>query len=236
MEKGTIIELLTFLKAPHKFNYYSKFNSRFIFIVFFFCLPFNFLLGYIGQLNICKEFFGVTSNEVSKIISDKPFIIGFLLFGIILPVVEEFIFRYFLNTFWGSFFIFFGSIALSLPLLFSIDNKITTQVISPFIILIAIFIFIRINNSSLSKTKAAAFLNKYYPLFFYIICVSFGLVHLSNYYFNRHIIILPFTLVLPQIFMGMVFTYLRLRYGILSSIFLHILNNTFFFIFSYFLL
>jgi hypothetical protein len=69
---------------------------------------------------------------------------------------------------------------------------------------------------------------KYFPLFYYVLAVSFGLIHLTNFPNLRigHYLLFPL-IVSNQIIMGLIFGYVRVTYknGFVFSVLLHFLIN-----------
>ncbi len=70
------------------------------------------------------------------------------------------------------------------------------------------------------------FWQRHFGLIFYLVAISFGLVHLSNFHHLTvwHYLLAP-VLTLPQLFSGFYLGYVRMRYGIWYSIALHALWN-----------
>lgn len=65
----------------------------------------------------------------------------------------------------------------------------------------------------------------YYPTIFYLAAIIFGLVHISNYEMTSEVLWVAPILVLPQIVVGLLLGFLRVRYGLLWGFFLHALHN-----------
>nr|WP_137677359.1 CPBP family glutamic-type intramembrane protease [Parerythrobacter lutipelagi] len=75
----------------------------------------------------------------------------------------------------------------------------------------------------LRKQLPWGWFSRAFPLFFWISTLAFALVHLSNYTEGSLATLLPF--VIPQFISGSIFGYARVRYGLWSSILLHIAHN-----------
>lgn len=75
----------------------------------------------------------------------------------------------------------------------------------------------------LGRRPTMRWFQRLFPLFFWLSTVSFALVHLLNYAEGALAVLLP--LVLPQFISGSIFGYARVRYGLWSSILLHVLHN-----------
>jgi len=64
---------------------------------------------------------------------------------------------------------------------------------------------------------------RYFPIIFYVSAFSFGLIHISNYEHHNTIELLP--MVITQCFAGLLFGYVRLRFGLLAAIAMHAVFN-----------
>ncbi len=76
----------------------------------------------------------------------------------------------------------------------------------------------------LRRRGAMGWFQHIFPLLFWISCLLFAGVHLMNFSGNEWWTILP--LVLPQLSVGTMLSYLRVNYGLWSSMLLHILHNS----------
>ncbi len=74
---------------------------------------------------------------------------------------------------------------------------------------------------------------KSFKFIFYMFAIVFGLVHLSNYKLTTNIILLAPILVLPQIILGGYLGCIRIKFGLLWSVFLHGTYNAFFVLISF---
>ncbi|GAA0870942.1 hypothetical protein GCM10009117_00870 [Gangjinia marincola] len=66
---------------------------------------------------------------------------------------------------------------------------------------------------------------KLFPYFFYASVLLFGFVHLSNYQLNTSVLYFAPILVSAQLFTGITFGYIRVKFGLLYSIALHASYN-----------
>jgi Type II CAAX prenyl endopeptidase Rce1-like len=91
------------------------------------------------------------------------------------------------------------------------------------LILLVLVIFYNVKQKHLD-----VFREKYYGYFFYFLCISFGLMHITNFYKilpNNLIWMAPF-FVLPQIFLGIFAGYIRIKNGFFWGLLMHIAFNT----------
>jgi len=75
---------------------------------------------------------------------------------------------------------------------------------------------------------------KPFKIAFYTFAIAFGFIHITNYEITNTILLFSPILIAPQIFAGLYFGYIRVKFGLLWSIALHATYN--FFLFSLFLL
>ena len=66
---------------------------------------------------------------------------------------------------------------------------------------------------------------KLFKIAFYAIGIIFAYVHLFNFELTTNVILFSPLLVAPQFFVGLIFGYIRIRFGLLWSILLHSLYN-----------
>lgn len=74
---------------------------------------------------------------------------------------------------------------------------------------------------------------KHFNIVFYTFAIIFGLVHLSNFQPTPNLILLFPLLVAPQIILGGYLGFIRVRFGLIWSIFLHASYNAFFVLISF---
>ncbi|SHL25408.1 CPBP family intramembrane glutamic endopeptidase [Flavobacterium xanthum] len=83
-----------------------------------------------------------------------------------------------------------------------------------------------------NQQKATTFLRsvwtKRYKFIFYFSAVLFGMVHITNFEFSYTILLLSPLLVAPQIILGLIIGYLRVRDGFISGFLMHGLHNALF--------
>lgn len=68
---------------------------------------------------------------------------------------------------------------------------------------------------------------KVFKIAFYVLAVLFGYVHISNYQIDTQILLFSPILVAPQMILGLIFGYIRVRFGLLWAIAMHALYNGF---------
>lgn len=67
--------------------------------------------------------------------------------------------------------------------------------------------------------------SKCFSILFYLFTLTFGLVHISNFELSTHVILLAPLLVAPQISVGFLLGFIRVKFGLLWSMVMHALYN-----------
>lgn len=144
----------------------------------------------------------------------------FLILAVFLPVFEELTFRLGLKfTKWNFVIMLTGLTFLSLKIFFKLDlvSSITIGAVSVFVF--SIFL------KKQTLEKLTQFWKNNRLVVFYGLLICFSTLHLSNYELHFSNLLYAPILVLPHFFAGLIFSYARLKSGIILSISLHILNN-----------
>ena len=152
----------------------------------------------------------------------------FIVFAVILaPLVEEMIFRSWLGMKWG--------VLLILPILLWCVGVIVflQEKALPYTLDVACLIglTILVGTYCVQYCRTAtiegyheAVLERIFPFIFWATLFGFGLIHLSNFESND-LGVLSVLIVLPQIFIGGVLGYLRMRFGLITAILFHAAYN-----------
>ena len=69
------------------------------------------------------------------------------------------------------------------------------------------------------------FSRKKFKIAFYILAVLFGYMHIFNFEITTKVLLFSPILVLPQMALGLIFGYIRVRFGLLYSMLLHMCYN-----------
>lgn len=67
--------------------------------------------------------------------------------------------------------------------------------------------------------------SKYFPAIFYILTLTFGIVHISNFELSTKVWLLSPLLVAPQIGVGFLLGFIRVKFGLVWSMSMHALYN-----------
>ncbi len=106
-----------------------------------------------------------------------------------------------------------------LKILFLIGFYVSIFVLS----ILILYLVLKLNQTILKLVQG--FFQKYFTFLFYFSTIYFGLIHITNYTGIENTIWLAPLLVLPQLFGGLEFGYVRVQYGLWWAIFNHALNN-----------
>lgn len=214
------MEFFQYLKEPHIFINYKKLSIKEIIKIYV-------LMYLISVIPIIVKFLLiehdiVASDNTLDFLNNYSYLKIFFLMVIAAPVIEETIFR--LNLIPSNKNLIIGIIAVlgHISLFYFILEK--QQMLSK-IILILIFagyIFI----GKLPQLRKNIDRVKQFKILFYFSSIAFGFVHIFNIgELNITALLLFPILTFPQIMMGFIFGYVRMKYGFVYSIAVHAFNN-----------
>lgn len=143
----------------------------------------------------------------------------FFMVVVFAPIVEELIFRYQLKNYRLAILLYFLFLAGMLYNLISVF--LLLSILIPVLIL-CLFFYFSMNKNSFQRFKI---INKVFPYHFYLTAICFGLVHISNYSNPLDYGFPIVLLVLPQLFIGLILGYVRMRFGLSKSMMMHAAYN-----------
>ncbi|PLX27867.1 hypothetical protein C0583_01360 [Candidatus Parcubacteria bacterium] len=200
-----------------------------------------FLFGLFISYALLKTQHGEVDNYLEDFFLDGSVLIVVFLVFFFGPIIEEMTFRLVLrySPINFSFFLLF------VFLLFSQSDNIVGRFIQEnFIILersmgwylflfVAFVLFCLIGIAMAQAIKSSKFsivleyiFENYFVYIFYSLACIFAFLHIFNYYNLDNFWLLMPVLVAPQFVIGLILSYIRMRYGITWSIFYHILHNS----------
>jgi hypothetical protein len=190
----------------------------------------------IAQIFLSRS--GYTGEEfaLTEFIDDYPILLVLFSVAIWAPITEELGFRLglrFSPIRWGiggSFLIFFLLAFVNLPFLptgFLSFNS-WGGFLNIFLLLSFLFIFIFLFLKIVPiQNFVKKFYTKFFPAIFYILTISFAILHFTNYDVNfKEIWYFAPLLIVPQFFLSFLISFVRMRYGFFWGVFTHFLNNT----------
>jgi membrane protease YdiL (CAAX protease family) len=159
-----------------------------------------------------------------------------LFMGLVAPIIEEIIFRL-------SIRLKHSYLALSIAVLvahlssrtffdssfFDIRDQFIEKALTTSIAFTLLYFLL-----SPFKDKISQFGKDHFQYVFYFFVVGFGFIHIRNYNFTLINLLFIWLITMPQIIAGFTMGYIRVKYGILWSIFLHCVNNSIASVFLYF--
>ncbi|MEO8415026.1 MAG: CPBP family glutamic-type intramembrane protease [Ginsengibacter sp.] len=182
------------------------------------------LLALVGSMPVIVKYFCYKDNTLIDRMLTHGILYALFVGGVIAPIMEELIGRYYLNSVWGNIIYLFINLLIIGQVLYGFE---LLQIIVYVLLLIVSLFLIGIlyEHNILFKKKISFLVTKYFPAFFYVSVLTFALVHVSNFDIcHQHSVFVIF-LVLPQFFAGLVLSYLRLKWGLKTGILVHSLNN-----------
>lgn len=138
------------------------------------------------------------------------------------PVVEELAFRAGLRS--ARYTLLIG------PALFVIARADTASIalaVTGGFVLVALLDWLyrsRLARPGLVMRRGRAFLRRY-PLVVWTYAAAFAIIHVGNFDYSPQAAFLMPLMLLPQLFCGLVFSYLRIRHGLIYSMLLHAAYN-----------
>lgn len=162
--------------------------------------------------------FGLTGPDAFDEVPDGWFLPVTIL---IAPVLEELFFRGWLTGRKRALWLFACAVAAAV-LLYVSTFGLNVLVVAGLFVLIALaapagWFLLR------KQAEPPRWFAKAFPAIFYLTVLGFAAMHLSNYS-NWSLIMLP--LVLPQLWIGLMLGYIRMRIGLPGSILAHMLSNS----------
>jgi membrane protease YdiL (CAAX protease family) len=136
---------------------------------------------------------------------------------LIAPLIEESLFRGWLSGRPRAMWLLAGSLALV-----GAATLLPAEALIKGAVAIAILLALPIGWFLLRNRQTPAWFARAFPLLFWVTALVFGLVHLSNY---PQITPLALPLVLPQIWSGLIFGFLRMRVGLVAGMLVHGASN-----------
>ncbi len=207
----TIYTLYLFFIKP-KYEVHTTFNAIQLIYTIFLFLSIRILLIALLYLFLSCTTFDIQND--SSFFDDFNYLL-FLKVVIIGPVLEEFLFRSILRFGRFSFAAFLFALLYTTADFMEINSYIRI-----FIPLLFVYVFY-VKNIRIPE----GFYLKYYPVLLYSSAVLFAYVHLWTFNITFHVLLFSPLLLFPKFVSGMLFSFIRIRFGLLYSIITHSLNN-----------
>jgi hypothetical protein len=197
---STIKNYLNYLKHPtdeKDTNATFGFKLKTLVILFLFSLPIIYTWGYLFSTLQKLNWLDAGTNANASLIYKYSFFKLMLICVVLAPVLEEFTFR--------------------LPLRYKYNYLL--QLLAH---LVSLTGFVQKENWNETVQK---YWQKHFAKFFYLLAIAFGFMHMFN--FNDHKQLWPWIIVLvfPQLFMGTILGYIRVRFSLPWSMAYHAFHN-----------
>jgi len=214
------MQFLQYLKNPHIFTKQKKVSIKEIIKIYVLMYLIIIIPVTIKFLLIKNDV--VPNDEIIEFLSKYSNTNIFFLMVILAPIFEETIFR--LNLIPSNKNLIIGIIAvifyISLSYFIAQKHQIHSKIV--FILIFAIHILI----GRLKQFKKDIDPSKQFKVLFYFSAIAFGFVHIFNIHELNTTVLLLFPIItFPQIMMGFIFGYVRMKYGFIYSIAVHAFNN-----------
>lgn len=204
-----IKEFFRYLKHPVYIRKEPVDGLHFFLLIFFY-----FILAIPAAIssNICVKLEGLSKPEF-----DSPFWQLFITVVFLAPLFEETLFRMLLRPVRQNLWVF-SIIITGL----SVYRLIKGDMILGIILAVLGVGIIPFFTSPLYRKKLQRNVVRYFPWFFYASVMAFGFVHVTNFHpLSLKVLLLAPFLTLPQLIMGTLLGFVRMKYGIIYSMLLH---------------
>lgn len=228
--KELFLEFISFLRSPDRDSFsQSSFENQVIEVVKLFMMTFVAviflvmpLMSLIGADDLPNKL-----AELENLGFDHKWQQNLALFTLAViaaPLIEEVIFRFPLKFRRGSIALFLVLIVALCVQLFQFLGMAFSEAIFiglMLMVLIGLYLYFRLQKES----ALTEFTSKNYGYFFYAAALLFALAHIFNYELEANQYWMTPILVLPQMLLGLMLGYVRVKYGLWASILAHAMNN-----------
>lgn len=162
----------------------------------------------------------LTGQDVFSLPKDEeaPMFSAFFTYVLLVPLIEEMVFRGFLGVSKNKISVYFIALAGILGSLFYIK---VANLLFPvlFIILLVCYAYLRIRTF---QKKVDAFIENYYYFLVIVSVLSFAGAHITNY---EDYSLATLVALLPRVVSGFYLAYIVTKYNIWYAWFMHVVNN-----------
>lgn len=218
------IQIFNFLQSPSytRKKSYSFQDLAFIGVLLSVVVLVSVANNYLNSHVIRLLHIDVKVRDISNLLK-SPFWTCFVI-CLLMPLIEEIIFR--LPLVISPVNVALSAGGISLFLLSFVTNSLSILEKGILISLSIIAVgFIAFQGVKKYEFQLKAFTSKYITAIFYISCISFGLIHITNFHFSFEIALLAPILCLSKIILGICCGYLRLSYGFSFAVGFHSVYN-----------
>ncbi len=222
--KNTLEDFWEFLKRPAMEN--ARAGSAKDYAIHLFrllLLDFGLLFLTMLPITILGQMDLIGQHKLEELLEQFPLIMFFFLGVIIAPVLEEAACRLYLRYSAVNVLI---SLALLIMFFTSLPSLVLQIALGGGLGLLLLFLAIFWLRQKNAEQVLKQFWTRHFYWIYYASAVIFGLAHLTNFEMPvLRLFLLAPLLVLPQMALGLILGYVRIRQGILSSIIFHAMHN-----------
>ncbi len=205
--------IITFIRNP----YYTRiYEFDYTILLKVLLLDFIFIFVTRPFLFIWENIFHLTNPEHNII--NKKLILIFLMS----PIIEEFVFRFYLRPTKRNINIYVLGLVFLTVFTFVVQNF-QFFYTSLFLLCICFIIYFVYRNNRVGFYR---WYIKHFKVIFYLSAIFFGIGHITNYNLTEYTFIILAPMVTPQIFGGILLGFIRMKYGFLYSLLVHLVFNT----------
>jgi hypothetical protein len=218
MIQQSALEFFSYIKNPNPFIREDKntlfYNQLFPLVL----ISLVFALFAVSFIQLLENLHWIKPLPAFKLFDIKEKKVAlFFSITILAPLLEESIFRYQLKNWYVAFLAWAVFLSFLFYKLVPNQHLITAAI---FITICSVPFYLKTN-----KRNRFGFINSFFKYHFYLTAVFFGLVHVTNYtqpfQYGWSIVLL----VLPQLFIGFILGYVRMRFGLKNAIIFHATYN-----------
>ena len=202
-------EFFRYLKHPSYIRKEPVEGLHFFLLIFFYFLL---AIPAVIPAHICMQLEGLSRSEL-----DYPFWPLFITVVFLAPLFEETLFRMLLRPLKQNLWVF-SIIITGL----SVSRLIKGDMILGIIFAVLGVGIIPFFSSPLYRKKLQRIVVRYFPWFFYASVMAFGFIHVTNFHpLSLQVLLLAPFITLPQLIMGTLLGFVRMKYGIIYSMVFH---------------
>lgn len=198
--KETFIDFLAFLKHPSEQPDPIQTNQQKAKRLFSLLIIDILVIVILMPIMYVLEKFGLVdfkNHQLAKLMNESPIPIILLVLVVIIPFIEELIFRLYLRF-------KYNYVAQSILLLSTLAGA---------------------RNKAKIEICLKNFWSKNFKTIFYLSAIIFGCVHIFNYDYSLTILLLTPILIASQFIIGLFLGYLRIKYNLVLGYFMHAIHN-----------
>lgn len=208
----TITDYLLFISSPSYSNKLYSVRWKEIVVVF--------ILSVVIAYSLAIAAYMVSAPLHLNHKLDNIDISGKLISILVIPVIEEILFRLLLRINRKNLLTFSGVTLTMFGLTIIVESSFIKVGLLCLCMLPALIALLKVEK------KLEGLVTRNFRFFFYLSTFLFGIVHLLNFDpITPYVLLLAPILILPQLFLGSVLGFIRVRYGMTYAVFFHMAIN-----------